>query len=430
MTRLRWLVAAALHASVSNGTAKVAVCITGLDRTFAQVAPNIAATHLEAVGRDLVDVYVVLGTLNEAEHDHARHVPGRDRPPYPGNLSLAEALDGFIKPVWTTRQTFEAPTCGVAATGIPPHRPILIHQQAYAKTNACWKEIQRRELGRGARYEWGLNLRTDISYGMRLPPYGAWPENPTGTKFVCSEQLGHCKSALLWSAGLEDQWGLVSRAAAPVYFEAVHEMHEGCLYRDLEEAANSSCGRGTWDLKGGGLFGICRGSNDPSQSRLALPLIAFGVNMCMLNVIPVDNYHIQRAVAQTEGDLKHGHDPRPRFLTWRTLNVSLPRSTYGLVQVSKDGNLTKRKRVPGHPGLWETAVRDFEDTPAANEPTYELVLTDFSDPPKAESSTLQGPNGRVAHARGPVDAEGGACAASVRAALADRGWRLDSRRRA
>ena len=419
MTRLRWLVAAALHISVSNGTAKVAVCITGLDRTFAQVAPNIAATHLEAVGRDLVDVYVVLGTLNEAEHDHARHVPGRDRPPYPGNLSLAEALDGFIKPVWTTRQTFEAPTCGVAAAGIPPDRPVLAHQSAYAKRNACWKEIQRRELGRGARYEWVLNLRTDISYGMRLPPYGAWPENPTGTKFVCSEQLGHCKSALLWSAGLEDQWGLVSRAAAPVYFEAVQRMHDRCLYRAVEAAG--PCAVDQAGVKGGGLMQVCKGNNGPSASRLAIPLIAYGVNLCQLPIIPVDNKHIQRT-----WELHHAHDPRPR-LSLIGLNASLPRAVYDLVshQTTADG-IYRQVNVPSHPSLFETYMREFER--ANGTLTYDLKLGVHGEP-IAESHMHMNIRGRSREDRAKFDDQEAACAADVRRAIEETGWRLDSRRR-
>ena len=416
--------ALALGVQRAEPAAMVALCVTGLERTFPLVAPNIAATHVDAVGRDHVDVFVVLDEPHGAGWTH--HATDRKfypALPYPGNLSVEEALGDFLKPVSVSRSSYAPPACGLATSAYPENtigdKPGAINQAAYAKRNECWNAVQAREVSRGERYAWVISARSDVSYGMRLPRYEDWPAAPPGARFVCSEQLGHCVGPMTLNAGLEDQWGLVSRAAAPVYFEAVQRMHDRCLYRAVEAAG--PCAVDQAGVKGGGLMQVCKGNNGPSASRLAIPLIAYGVNLCQLPIIPVDNKHIQRT-----WELHHAHDPRPR-LSLIGLNASLPRAVYDLVshQTTADG-IYRQVNVPSHPSLFETYMREFER--ANGTLTYDLKLGVHGEP-IAESHMHMNIRGRSREDRAKFDDQEAACAADVRRAIEETGWRLDSRRR-
>lgn len=229
---------------------RVAVCIAGEERSFSMqpVWANIFATMVEPI-REQADVFFALSKNGAAP---------RFKAAFP-KASTAELerimMDRFDAVNITWRKggnVHRQPRTWVHdLVQNPSDANAGLNGSAYgAKMVAaalahvpCWQMVTERErsLARGGRpYDWVLRLRGDVVYKNKLPSFAAWPRpvDPplipeSGIVFVeCCGTCGHknkrelaAKLCLPGTHGKEklgcakDTWGLMSRAAADVYFD-------------------------------------------------------------------------------------------------------------------------------------------------------------------------------------------------------------------
>ena len=179
------------------------------------------------------------------------------------------------------------------------------------------------------------------------------------------------------------QWALLSRAAAPYYFEAHHLLHDHCIYKNVlnrrspipsnfetqKYKHNGQCPAPAWDTKflGPGLVAPCPVKKP--QSRTAVPLLLFDVGVCQIPILPIDNSNIQRDF----WPLKTPSFPEATIADFHSLDLTAARAVYDLKQSSDSAipnvfTFAPKKNVVGEVQMRRTI--DFE--PVSFPPRIEL----------------------------------------------------------
>ena len=125
--------------------AAVAICISGLLRSFNSTAGNILTTMVRPI-RDVADVFMALDPRLDEYHNH----------PTTMNATGVQIRE------WTA-----------------PFNPLVLQVQRRAGQNEglkdCLRMIEAEELARCRSYDWVVRLRPDVAYTCRLPTIEEWP---------------------------------------------------------------------------------------------------------------------------------------------------------------------------------------------------------------------------------------------------------------
>lgn len=196
--------AGAIHAQTNSDTTtkEVAICISGESRQHMSSAQhddlvdNIHYTMIEPWA-SIADVFIAIKRDKTIDFDSGK------------------SFERF-KPIATL------------------HRPSADHLTRLTYHTPCMELVLAQESKQGYKYKWLLRLRTDVAYHSRLP--SRLPVVPATRKVVFVEYCGtgeYPKDRNLfvqdgqkcnarsdngkWGCA-KDTWGLVSRSAAPIYF--------------------------------------------------------------------------------------------------------------------------------------------------------------------------------------------------------------------
>lgn len=287
---------------------QVAICITGASRTLPAVAENIWKSHIAAIGEDCVDTYILIDTSKAGQGKHFE-IPNN----YTKYRASVKESIAMLRPIVSivTDLDYKAPQVSFKksrgtsfhirdATRAMPYSINRITceenelgKAAFVNRANCWTVAKEHERDRGANYAWVLQIRTDIAYEVAMPAYTTWPLPPSGpwTRGVaCAEQIGHCMSPMAAAAAVEDQWGLVSRAAADTYFLGPAILQQACSESMIETACSYNKSKGNKVIAN--LYHGC--SSWRPQTRLGRPLNARNTSLCEIPFIPSGNKHIVR----------------------------------------------------------------------------------------------------------------------------------------
>ena len=212
----------------------------------------------------------------------------------------------------------------------------------------CFQEVEQYERHRGYKYDWILCVRTDNSYTFRLPRREKIPTPNQTQKLVCTTFLGVCTDPLGTGVGMEDQWALVSRAAAPFFFEALHLLHEHCIYRRVlerrpprhdgirtEEEAHKhyhdgQCPAPVWPGNDQGALGpglVTPCTVIKSQARTAVAPLLFDANLCQIPVLPPNS---ERYIQRKFWPLIKPSFPEATIADFHALDLNAARAVYDL----------------------------------------------------------------------------------------------------
>lgn len=175
----------------------VAICISGLLRSFNSTAGNILTTMVRPI-RDVADVFMALDPRLDEYHNH------------PTTMNATEVQISE----WTA-----------------PFNPLVLQVQRRAGQNEglkdCLRMIEAEELARCRSYDWVVRLRPDVAYTCRLPTIEEWlpfrrapahapkahrPRPP----WVLSDWI-FVENYTTRSVAVKDVWAVMDRSAASVY---------------------------------------------------------------------------------------------------------------------------------------------------------------------------------------------------------------------
>ena len=287
---------------------QVAICITGASRTLPAVAENIWKSHIAAIGEDCVDTYVLIDTSKSAQGRHFS-IPNN----YTKYRASVKESIVMLRPIISIVTDLDSKALQVSfkrsrgtsfriqnATRAMPYsikRTMCekneLGKAAFVNRANCWTVAKEHERDRGVQYAWVLQIRTDISYEVAMPAYTTWPVPPSGPwtrGLACTEQLGHCMSPMAAAAALEDQWGLVSRAAADTYFLGPAILQQVCPGSMIEDACSYNNSKGERVIAN--LYQGCMPWRP--QTRLGRPLNARNTSLCEMPFVPAGNKHVVR----------------------------------------------------------------------------------------------------------------------------------------